>query len=638
MNVAQSDDLDAKMQRAADLIGEGEFYEKSGDLENCIAKYEEAAHLLTQANFPHDRIAEVYNHIKVLKEAMRQQSVQTLATKEKEGRSAESEAFALIDEGEAALKSGDPEVAISKYQEAIPKLEKAGYSTDHVKDKIKELTEKLRQTPGMKSSYKAVTPQPATFAQPAGAAKPAKPVKMPAKPMKPAGAHKPEITIPQEETKPVTVPDTTAEMKKLATFKETREKTDEMEKKAFELLDKAKAAMQDEQYLDALSTYGIIKNMLTNAGWDEDQLEPILSQENLVKEIMEAQEAAKSEPVAPVIEGEGGEEAVQSEAPRIVRQKLDLFMDQDTKMRKFKETQAKRQNLEGDAFSLMDEAQKMYKFGDVKDYPGAIENYQRAMKLLEKSGWTDQVAYVALEIERLKALNEKSIREKELAEEAEERKDEEIQERKQVETKKKQAMESDLKSVSSMLGQIKAKKEKQQEIDVEEGIKQKLLEEKKYKELVSRSTGKKSVESIKDMLFGDKDAKAAAELEQKKKQIEQDFISNTSKKYYDFKKAAKEQDTSAMESVEQVVDFVHDKSTASKQQAKPKAAIIDLKKKQEMEVKQQQEEKDKAVGDVLSMLGAMKKDKKDVKKAPKEPAVQDEELKKMFGDLKKKKQ
>ena len=635
MTVAQSDDLEAKMQRAVDLIGEAEFYEKSGDLENSIAKYEEAAHLLSQANFPHDRIAEVYNHINLLKEAMRSQGVQKASAKVQESRSAETEAFSLIDDAEAKLKSGNAEGAIASYQAAVPQLEKAGYSTDAVKEKIKELTEKLQRTPFTKPSYKAVAPQQATFAGPAGSTKP---VKTAAKPMKPAGMHKPEIIIPQEaEAEPV--PDTTAEMKKLEAFKENREKTEEMEKKAFELLDKAKELMENEQYMDALSTYGMITNMLKNAGWDEDQLEPILNQENLVKEIMEAQDEERSKAPALAAEGEGGEEEVPAAVPGIVKQKLDQFMDQDTKMREFKEAQSKKQNLEGDAFSMMDEAQKMYKFGDVKDYPGAIQLYQRAMKLLGKAGWTDQVAYVAMEIERLQALNNKALREMEMAEEAEERKKEEIETRKKQENKKKQTMESDLKSVSSMLGRIEAQKKKQQETDEEESIKQKLLEEKKYKELVSRTGGKKSVESIKDMLFGDKDAKAAAERDQKRKQIEKDFISNTSKKYYDFKRAAKEQETTPMESVEQVVDFVHKGTVSTKPQAKTKANIADPKKKQEMEVKQQQEEKDKAVGDVLSMLGAMKKDnKKDVKKAPKEAAVQDEELKKMFSDIKKKKQ
>lgn len=646
MNVAQSDDLDAIMQHAVDLIGEAESYEQSGDLENSITKYEEAAHLLSQSNFPHDRIAEVYNHIKLLKEAMRQQSVQIATKKTEQSRSAEAEAFSLIDDAEATLKSGDLDGAIALYQAALPNLEKAGYSIDPVQEKIKELTEK-RQTPSIKPSYKGVTPQPATFIKSVGTAKPAKPVKMAAKPMKPAGMRKPEISIPQEETmaKPVeaaAVPDTTVEMKKLATFKENREKVDEMERKAFELLDKAKDFMENEQYVDALSTYGIVTNMLKNAGWDEDQLEPIMTQENLVKEIMETKEGATAGALAPVIEDESGEETAQAEISQVVNQKLDLFMDQETKMRKFKETQAKKQNLEEEAFGLMDEAQKLYKFGNIKDYPSAINLYQRAMKLLGKSGWTDQVAYIALEIERLQALNNKALREEEIMEQEEQNKKEEIKTRKQVESQKKQAVESDLKSVSSMLGRIEAQKKKQQAIDEEESIKQKLIEEKNYKELIAaRSTGKKSFESIKDILFGDKDAIAAAEHEKKKKQIEQDFISNTSKRYYEFKKTAKEQETSPMESVEQMVDYVHKGTVSTKQQTKVKANIADPKKKQELEVKQQQEEKEKAVGDVLSMLGSMKKDKKEAKKVSKDskkPAVQDEELKKMFTDLKKKKQ
>nr|MDO8110015.1 hypothetical protein [Candidatus Sigynarchaeota archaeon] len=635
--MAQPDDLNAKMQRAVELIGEAEFYEQAGDLENCIAKYEEAAHLLSQSGFPGEKVEEIYNRINTLKQVMRQQGVQQAMTKEKEKESAEEEAFALIDQAELDLKAGDFDNALAKYQAAMPKLELAGYSTQHVHEKIQELGSKIRQRQVSKPAISPATTQPAKFIQPAGVAKPAGAV---VKPMKPAGMHKPEIKpamAPVEAPAPAEPPETTAEEMKFEDFKESREKIEEMETKAFDLIDEAKSLTEQEKYVEALSTYGIIKNLLKNAGWKDDQLEPILIQENLVKDIMETQRKAKEPVAVSYAKPVSAAAAVEPDIPKMVKQKLDLFLDQDTKMRDFKEHQVKRQNLEGDAFDLINQAQKLYKFGDFKDYQGAIDLYRRAIAMLSTAGWTDQVAYLAMEVEKLVVLNEQALQEEKMREEEVQRAAEEKEERAAMEVEKQQAAESNLKSISSMLGRIEVQKKKEQDVIEEESIKQKLLEEKRYKALVAHKT-ERSFDSLKDMLFGDKDAKIAADKKAKREQIEQEFLSNTSKKVFEFRKSEKEQQSTPMASVEKVVDFVHQGTIATQKKDNVKVNIIDPKKKQEQEVKQQQKEKDQAIGDVLSMLGAMKTKKEEKKEENKDAGVQDEELKKMFSDLKKKKQ
>ncbi|MBN2154356.1 MAG: hypothetical protein JW839_23070 [Candidatus Lokiarchaeota archaeon] len=673
--MAQPDDLQAKMQRAVDLIGEAEFYEQAGDLERAVPMYEEAAHLLSQAGFPGEKVGELYDRIKLLKQAMQQLILQHAVAKEQASASAEDEAFSLIDQAESALSSADFDGALALYQQALPRLAQAGYSTQHVEEKIQELGSRVRQPPSVTrpTTATSVPVKPTKPVKPAGAVKP----------MKPAGIQKPEI-LPQLEApspEPPSAPSSAAppapssamapapamgpsaapeklephsvmeplaakvkevpveEEKKFEDFKEKRGKIEEMEDKAFALIDKAKALTEEEQYMDALSTYGIIMNLLKNAGWEDDQIEPILIQQNLVKEIMEAQGASEGEAAPSMAAAPVPSAAAEEDIPRIVKQKLDMFLDQDTKMRQYKETQAKRQSSEAEAFDLINEAQKLYKFVEIKDYPGAIELYQRAIQLLARAGWTDQVDYLKLEVENLKDLYERqAIMERARAEEGR-RAAEEAKVQAVLATEKKAAVESNLASISTMLGRIDAQKKREQELAEQESVKQKLLEEKRYKQLVARSTGEKSFESIKEMLFGDKDSKAAAQKEAEKKQREQDFLSNVSKKFYSFKQAEKQAAAPAMESVEKVVDFVHQETIATQRHEQAKVDIVDPKKKQEQEVKRAQQEKDQAMGDVLSMLGALKQKK--AEKAPeevKESGIKDEELKKMFADIKKKEQ
>jgi tetratricopeptide (TPR) repeat protein len=663
--MAQPDDLQAKMAKAVELIGEAEFYEQAGDLENAVPRYEEAAHLLSQAAFPGEKVGELYDRIKLLKQAMQQQILQKAVAKGQESANAEDEAFSLIDQAESALKSGEFESALDLYQQAMPKLEKAGYSTQHVQEKIQQLSSRVRQPPSVvKPAYSPATTLPAKIIKPVGVIKP----------MKPAGMHKPEIAPPVESSEPEYAPAAAMaepvpakaapamaskatpdavephavmeplaakitevpveEVKKFEEFKEFRGKVEEMESKAFELVDKAKSLTEEEKYMDALSTYGIIMNLLKNAGWKDDQLEPILIQENLVKEIMETQNATKRMPVPSM---EPATAAAEADIPRIVKQKLDLFLDQDTKMRQFKESQVNRQNVEADAFTLINDAQKLYKFVEIKDYPGAIELYQRAIQMLARAGWIDQISYLQLEVEKLKDLYEQQARMEQARHKEERLAEEDAKMQTVLAHEKKQAVESNLASISTMLGRIDSQKKKEIELAELEGIKQKLLEEKRYKDLVSRPKGEKSFDSIKEMLFGDKDTKAAAQKEAEKKQREQDFLSNVSKKFYSFKKAEKDAEAPAMQSVEKVVDFVHQETIATQRKERVQVDIVDPKKKQEQEVKKAQQDKDQAVGDVLSMLGAMKQKKAEKKpEDEKEMGIKDDELKKMFSDLKKK--
>jgi hypothetical protein len=119
--------------------------------------------------------------------------------------------------------------------------------------------------------------------------------------------------------------------------------------------------------------------------------------------------------------------------------------------------------------------------------------------------------------------------------------------------------------------------------------------------------------------------------------MERDFLSSQSKKFYDYKKAAKEAEADQMDSVETIVDYVHAETMAKKAPKKAQVRAVDLREKQQLEMQQEAEEKESAVGDALSMLSSIKKDTKNKKEDKnKSTGIQDEELKNMFAKVKKK--
>lgn len=627
--MSRPDDLQYKMDLAVQSIGDAEAHENAGDLHSAIKLYEEGAHLLSQAGFPHEKIAEIYNRISILKETVKQKELEAaLAVGEVIG-DAEDRAFSLIDQAEIALKGSDIASAIKYYEAAMPLLEKAGYTIQHVQDKLQEL--RARQPPPVRS--------PGVM-KPAGVMKPVATVK----PVKPAGAVKPPAPVvpspfPPESPssdagrdEPSVAPPEQLDTREIDDFMASRGKIDEMEDKAFSLVDQAKMLTEQEKYSEALHLYGIIKNLLKNAGWSDDQLEPVLIQESLVKEIVDERAAAISH--APASLAGPGVVPAEPDVPVMVRRKLDMFLDQDTRMRTFKAAQSSRQSAEAEAFDLINEAQRLYKYKDIdRDYAGAMGLYQQAMRLLARAGWTDQVEYLEKEIDVLRGLHAREASEKERVKHEARLVAEHTAIKEQQAIQKQIAVEDNLKSISAMLGHIDAQQKIKQQEAREQSIKQQLLEEKRYKELVAKTAKGKSLDSLKDMLFSDKDSKAEAEKIAMKQRLEQEFLSSGSKRYFAIKKESKE--AGSPSSLETVVDIVHSEAVASKSSDTPRVRFTDLREKQAWEMKQEQNQKEEAMGDVMALLGSLKKkDTAEPAKKP-EPVVQDQELKDMFSKLKK---
>ncbi|MBD3187774.1 hypothetical protein GF325_13140 [Candidatus Bathyarchaeota archaeon] len=638
--MAQPDDLTHKMEKAIEAAEAAEHFENSGNFDQAILKYKEAAHLLSQSGFPHDKIEQIYDRIAELEELDRQKSLQQAVQREQALEDSEAEAFDLIDSAEVAIASGEIEKAIGFYEEAVPKLAMVGYSTDFIKEKIDDLKRKVKPA----TITKGVT-KPVAISSPE--AKPMKPIRPSQRkaPVKPAGVTPPKPVMDSME-KPAPVqpspdkqPELESKVEKIDAFKTSRNKVEELEDRAFKLIDEAKVLTENEEYREALSTYTIVKNLLRNAGWDEEQIEPILIQEKLVQEIIEEKVKKATAPVDAIT----SELPAGADVPTMVRQKLDLYLDQDARMREYKKKQLSRQETEAKAFDLIDEAKRLYEFRDIdKDYLGAIKLYQQALQILQRMGWSEQVGYIQEEVTRLRQLHANKVQLQTIEKEEKARAKQLVEQQKFKEEQRKKTMEGDIVSISSILETIDEKeKEKKKEAE-EQSIKQKLLQEKRMKTIVAKKSGGKSLDSLKDLLFGDHDAKKREAEIAKKLKEEEDFLRRTSKKFFDMKKELSKKKKSSDDNVEEIVDIVHEEVM---KRSKPKETspvhVMDLRKKQEMEMAAEKKEREDAVSDVMGILENLKEKEpqgasKNDRGERKEKGIQDEELKSMLEDLEKK--
>ncbi|MHA1890812.1 MAG: hypothetical protein ACTSYS_07465, partial [Promethearchaeota archaeon] len=454
--------------------------------------------------------------------------------------------------------------------------------------------------------------------------KPVKPVMAPEKPAISAG---PVGTIDE------------ANQEKLKTFKETREKIEEMESKAFQLIDEAKLLTEEEKYTEALATYTAIKTLLRNAGWSDEQLEPILVQESLIKDVMEESLQPTLEPTSTTsFTRVGQEDGVRQ--PKFASQKFEKYMVQDEKLRTLKAKKIHKQELEKEAFDLIDQAQKLYKNVDfAPDYLKAIEIYQQAIKLFRQAGWIEQVAYLETEVQNLRVLHAREQYKQQQLAEAEKQKEELEKMRKMKQIQQTQDIKGSISSVTSMLKNITEKKKELERLEEEETIMQKLIEEKKRRAKYSGNSAKISFDSLKKMLFDFKgEEKKPREIHVPSGQKDETYLSEISRKLKELK-ASKDFNVRSGTSAGTVSPALQQRRLSGRSTSSQKIRVIDPKLKQEREMKAEELQKKSALKDALSMLSSLKskdKDKQNADDTSKSASEsKDPKLKSLLDDLKK---
>jgi len=171
---------------------------------------------------------------------------------------------------------------------------------------------------------------------------------------------------------------------------------------AFVIIDRASELESDGSFQDAIERYNSAIKLLTQAGWSESQLQNLKMKVAALTDKNETQKTTKSD------------EDISIQLPSQIGGKpqvVDAFgeiksIEKAEHLRKYQEMKAKQEKVQNDAFAFIDNA----KFHEKnKKFDAAIENYKKAVNLLNSIGWKDQT-------QNLQFIIEKLIREKEIHE------------------------------------------------------------------------------------------------------------------------------------------------------------------------------------------------------------------------------
>ncbi|MHA1283596.1 MAG: hypothetical protein ACTSQP_13945 [Promethearchaeota archaeon] len=219
---------------------------------------------------------------------------------------------------------------------------------------------------------------------------------------------------------------------KLLEYEQKKKKEEEIQNKAFNLIDQGKRLEQEKKYDEAINAFKQAIELLKSIEWDT-YIQPIV---NFINDINRKRE---QEAQAEMIKKQREEELSKIQKAIAEKQKeqyVRSLQEMELKRREFEEKQKELAKKENEFFAILDKADQILKEGN---YDGAIEEYNRALELLNKlPGWESYIPTIKTTIENIKQIKE-SQTEKKLAELKK------LEEKKLAELKFQEQMEEQLK-------------------------------------------------------------------------------------------------------------------------------------------------------------------------------------------------
>jgi len=175
---------------------------------------------------------------------------------------------------------------------------------------------------------------------------------------------------------------------------------EQLQDQAFALLEGAKQFELDGFFEDAIAQYYSAINLLGQAGWSNTQLEnlrlKIKGISDTLKKEQVIQESRKQELSAP----DEFLQELDDQTPEVVGmfgQKKSI--EKTESVAKYRARRKKEEEIQNHAFNHIDKAKD---FEREKKFDNAIENYERAIELLDSIGWDEQTKNILVIIEKLK--------------------------------------------------------------------------------------------------------------------------------------------------------------------------------------------------------------------------------------------
>jgi len=307
-------------------------------------------------------------------------------TQKRKEEDIQNSAFEAIDMGKKLLEEKNFNVAKSKYLEALDLLRSIGWTDENLSylygdiDSVERQRVAFEKVEGQKVEQAARdTPQPIIS----------------------------EI-YPQKEIVPEIMD---VQSKTIMKYEAKKRREDEVQKKAFELMDEGERLIKVKEFDEAMEKYGMAGQLLESIGW-ADQLVHI---NKIIDKINKDRVNYKKLQTQQI---KAKKEAVTAPVPEIsAKAKADIEVKKQ-KIVEFEERKKHEENIQKEAFKMIDIAKR---FERDKQYDGAIENFNGAIDLLQSIGWTDYVKPIYKFISDIrrrqeneqKVLEEKKSREKE---------------------------------------------------------------------------------------------------------------------------------------------------------------------------------------------------------------------------------
>jgi len=172
----------------------------------------------------------------------------------------------------------------------------------------------------------------------------------------------------------------------------SRTQVEQIQDQAFSLLDGAQKLESDGFLEDAINQYMSAIKLLVQSGWTETQLANLKSKISDLAGNLERQKIIQTQ------------KEIESQQLETEPQIVDAFgkkkiASKAEELKRYKEAKQREEQIQTDAFAFIDNAKFFEK--DNK-YDKAIENYEKAIELLNLIGWQTQTQNIALIIQKLR--------------------------------------------------------------------------------------------------------------------------------------------------------------------------------------------------------------------------------------------
>ncbi len=337
-------------QKALRYLEVAEKFEESKEWHKALENYEIAFEDLRKSGYLAERIDELSSRINEIKKII-DQGEKFLQEEEDSKRILEMRAYSLIDGANKLESEGNYHDAVENSVFAISLLIQAGWNEqqlEHLKSKAIKLAEVIDQ--------QELTNQ------------------------------KKHVSIPQESSLPgsplLDVQSSYEEkVSNVNIYKEKKKTTQEIQEKAFDILDKANELEREKNFDEAIKHYQESIELLNSIGWVEQtrNIETIIDKIRKNVKEMEKFQGQK----------------VEMKIHHIIQEPISQSQNTDAnviiKVREVAEKKKEEEKIQERAFYLIDEAKRLER---EKKYDHAIKQLENAINLFEKIEWDSHIQLI----------------------------------------------------------------------------------------------------------------------------------------------------------------------------------------------------------------------------------------------------